>query len=98
GRELMERSAELLNANGVLHVVMPLEEGRKLIDMSGEHGFFLKRHCIVYGTENSPRRRLMTFGRSPAPVRQEEITIRQKGKFTDEYKSLTGDFYLRFSD
>ncbi len=96
--ELLEAARRLLTSNGKLHLILPVSEGVSFMDKAGTLGFFPERHCMVFGNENAPRRRMMTFGKQPGTVSRENITIRVRGKFTDEYKKLTSAFYLRYSD
>jgi len=95
---LLEHAQRLLKADGTMHIILPWAEGRDFIDMAGTYGFFLNCHCHVSGTGQELRRRLMTFGRDIRSIRQENLTVRRNGKFTGEYKALTGAFYLSHPD
>jgi tRNA1Val (adenine37-N6)-methyltransferase len=93
-QELISSANKLLDEKGVLHIILPVREGSGFIDMAARSNFFPSRHCLVYGKENTPKRRLITFQRQLSAVKQEEILIRRNGYFTKEYISLTKQFYI----
>lgn len=99
---LVECSQNLLNKEGALAVVLPLEEGQRLINMAQKQGFKLSRKCLVYPNIMSeiPKRVLIELVVSNENIETEISSLiierESRGCYTDEYQKLTKDFYLKF--
>lgn len=95
-RELLDFAKTALTENGRLAIVLPADQEQSLCRyarMSGLHLFRILRVRTV--PRKAPTRIIAEFSRhrieSPA---EELLTIQKEGKYTDEYLSLTRDFYL----
>ena len=95
-RELLEFAAERLSDQGHISMVLPADQEAPLCRyarMSGLHLFRIVRVKTVPRKE--PIRIIAEFGRERCAVPEEvTLTIQKEGKYTEEYLSLTHDFYL----
>ena len=95
-RELLDFAAARLSDEGRIAVVLPAEQEVPLCRyarMSGLHLFRIVRVKTVPRKE--PCRIIAEFGRTRCEVPEEVmLTIQKEGKYTEEYLSLTRDFYL----
>jgi tRNA1Val (adenine37-N6)-methyltransferase len=96
--ELLRGAKNLLQPDGALGVVLPLSEGMAFTARAAAHQLFCTRQTTVYSRSGKPPKRLLLhFSTTPAPLKNDEIIIhRADGSFTPEYKALTGAFYLKF--
>ena len=95
-RELLEFASERLAADGRVAIVLPSEQEDRLCRysrMCGLHLFRIMRIKTV--PRKAPSRIIAEFGRVRCPEPEEvTLTIQNEGKYTEEYLSLTHDFYL----
>lgn len=97
--DLLEAAVRLLNPGGSLHLVLPVVEAARFMTLTGVSGFFCTRRLYVRPTPAQPPSRvLMSLMREDAPCTEDEIVIEKGGRhiYSDEYVSLTKDFYLKF--
>ncbi len=97
--DLLEAALRLLNSGGSLHLVLPVTEADRFLPLAVTYGFFCNRRMLVKPTPAQPPSRvLMTLSREDVPCTEEELTIEKGGRhiYSDEYVSLTKDFYLKF--
>ena len=95
-RDIFEFAKDRLSENGRVSLVLPADQEAALTRyarMCGLHLFRILRIRTV--PRKSPSRMIAEFSRirCAEPV-QELLTIQDEGKYTQEYLSLTGDFYL----
>jgi tRNA1Val (adenine37-N6)-methyltransferase len=98
-RELLEAALRLTTPSGELHLVLPVSEATLFIEMAATLGFYCNRKLIVKPTpEISPSRMLMTLGYNQGNVEESTMVTEKGGRhnYSDEYVSLTKDFYLKF--
>jgi tRNA1Val (adenine37-N6)-methyltransferase len=95
-RELLEFASERLSPDGRISMVLPAEQEISLCRharMCGLHLFRIVRVKTV--PRKNPVRIIAEFGRVRCPEAEEVLlTIQNEGKYTEEYLSLTHDFYL----
>ncbi len=97
--DLLDVAARLLNPGGSLHLVLPVTEAERFLSLTMTYGLFCTRRMLVKPTPALPPSRvLMTLGRKAATCTEEELVIEIGGRhvYSDEYVSLTKDFYLKF--
>jgi tRNA1Val (adenine37-N6)-methyltransferase len=97
--ELLEAALRLMTSSGILQLVLPVNEAGQFIEMAASLGLYCQRKLIVKPIPAIPPSRvLMTLGRSQGSVEESTIIIEQEGRhnYSDEYVSLTKDFYLKF--
>lgn len=95
-RDIFEFAKDRLSENGRVSLVLPADQEAALTRyarMCGLHMFRILRVRTV--PRKAPARMIVEFSRSRCaePV-QELLTIQDEGKYTQEYLSLTRDFYL----
>jgi tRNA1Val (adenine37-N6)-methyltransferase len=98
-RELLESSLRLMSPGGTLQTVLPVNEAATFMDMASAAGLSCSRRLIVKPTPLLPPARiLMTLGFVERACEEATVVIEKGGRheYSDEYKSLTKDFYLRF--
>ncbi len=98
-RELLEAAIRLMVPSGTLHLVLPVNEAGQVIEIAGSLGLYCQRKLNVRpAPETPPSRVLMTLGYSQGNVEESTIVIEKGGRhnYSDEYVSLTKDFYLKF--
>lgn len=97
--ELLENVSRLIADEGRLQLIMPYAEGNILIAAAHEYGFFCNSVLKIKPLPSSEiRRMILTFSRQLLKPTEKFITI-EHGKrhgFTEEYITLTKDFYLKF--
>lgn len=95
-RELLEFCAERLSENGRFAVVLPSDQENELLRyarMNGLHLFRMTRVRTV--PRKQPQRIIAEFARARCERPEEHLlTIQNEGQYTQEYLSLTKDFYL----
>ncbi len=95
-RELLEFAAERLTENGRFSIVLPADQESALTRyarMKGLHLFRIMRVRTV--PRKAPGRIVAEFSRERCECPEDFVlTIQDEGKYTQEYLSLTHDFYL----
>lgn len=97
--ELLKGVTRLLTEDGKLQVIMPYNEGNIFITEASFYGLFCIKIIKIKPLPASVVRRLiLTFSRTRQEVVQQSLTIESgtRHDFTNEYKNLTKDFYLKF--
>lgn len=97
--DLLGAVNRLLNPGGSLHLVFPVAESGRLQSLAVAYGLFCNRRMLVKTIpELPPSRVLMTLGRENGTCEEEVLVIEKGGRhvYSDEYVSLTKDFYLKF--
>jgi len=95
--ELIQGTANLLSSAGTFAVIIPFKEEQTFISSALENKLFLNRVCHVKGTATSEvKRSLLEFSFQETELVEEELVIEiSRHNYTDKYKELTRDFYLR---
>jgi tRNA1Val (adenine37-N6)-methyltransferase len=97
--DLLKGANRLLATVGRLQVIMPYVEGLVFIAEAQEHGLYCNNILKIKPLPTSEIRRLiLTFSKKKQKVSEKFLTIEhgQRHDFTEEYKNLTKDFYLKF--
>ena len=95
-RDIFEFAKDRLSENGRVSLVLPADQETALVRYARRSGLHLFRILYVRTVpRKAPSRMIAEFGRARClePVR-ELLTIQDEGKYTQEYLSLTRDFYL----
>ena len=95
-RDILEFAKERLTESGRVSFVLPAEQEAALCRYARMCGLHLYRILRIRTVpRKAPSRMIVEFSRSrtdnPA---EEELTIQNEGQYTQEYLSLTKDFYL----
>ena len=95
--ELDSAVCRLLDDNGKFALILPVAEFEKYLALTQLH---LVRRCDVCPVEGGSTKRIMgEFAKQPtAEIEIETIAIERgrRGDYTDNYRALTKDFYLKF--
>lgn len=98
--DLLGAVVRLLNPGGTLHMVLPVTEAKRFLSLAVTYDLFCSRRMLVRPTPAQPPSRvLMSLRRGgPQSCDESEIIIEKGGRhiYSDEYVSLTKDFYLKF--
>jgi tRNA1Val (adenine37-N6)-methyltransferase len=95
-REILDFAAKYLSAEGRVAMVLPADTEQDLTRyarMSGLHLHKITRVRTV--PRKNPIRIIAEFSRQRCPAPEDTLlTIQNEGQYTDQYLSLTKDFYL----
>ena len=95
--ELDSAVCRLLDENGRFALILPITEFEKYLALTQLH---LVRRCDVCPVEGGAIKRIMgEFAKQPTTeIEIENIAIERgrRGDYTDNYRALTKDFYLKF--
>lgn len=96
--ELLEGVGRLLSDEGTFAMILPFQEKERFIELASRVGLFPKRLLDVCPTPDvQPKRFLAEFSKKKQDVEQHILVIESEGRhqYSEEYKRLTADFYLR---
>jgi tRNA1Val (adenine37-N6)-methyltransferase len=97
--DILKGSSKMLTTEGNLQLILPYEEGTLFIAQASGYGFFCNRIIKVKPNPTGKVIRLiMKFERSKKPVHEKFLTIETgvRRHYTEEYRELTKEFYLKF--
>ena len=94
---LIHSIKELLSPSGIANLIFPtncLERVMKLIDY---HSLYLIEKIMIHGVHNKRANRVvLKLSNSYKELTKRLICIRDDKGYTDEFKELTKNFYLKF--
>lgn len=95
--ELLFHTEKLMSSNGEFAVIIPFESEKTLIDLASELNLFPEKITRIKGNENANfKRSLLLFSRTQSEVKIDELIIEiSRNVYTEDYISLTKDFYLK---
>lgn len=95
--ELIESAQALLSDNGIFAVIIPYKEEENFIALAKSVNLFPLKITRVKGTPSSEiKRSLLAFCRlEQHPLIDELIIEIERHNYTEDYKNLTQDFYLK---
>ena len=96
--DLIEAADLLLSENGIFSVIIPYKEEEEFIALALEFELYPFKITRVKGTATSEiKRSLIAFSRNPrSEIETDELIIEiTRHEYTEEYISLTKDFYLK---
>ena len=97
--ELAACVARLLAPGGIFSVILPPEGMERLTSLLSDKGLYPQRRTPVVPASGLPAIRVLAeFGTELAVVREETLPVSTDDRhdFSEEYKALTRDFYLKF--
>ncbi len=99
-KELIRGVLSVLNATGKFYIILPTKEAIDFKILAEKEDLHLVKLLRVKtkSTNDVEKRHIMLFKFTKEPFTEETISIENEGRhnYTDEYKKLTGDFYLHF--
>lgn len=96
-QHLIVCTANILNAQGVFAVILPKKEAAQFVDLANTYELYLQRVCDVQGTPSTNVKRvLMEFSfTKKEPVEEHLVIEKSRHHYTEAYKNLVSDFYLK---
>ncbi|EEY46118.1 tRNA1(Val) (adenine(37)-N6)-methyltransferase [Vibrio mimicus] len=95
-QELIECLPQLLEPDGVASFILPKTEGDQFIALAEQAGLYLGRYCQVQPTSAKPVHRLLfELHLSPCTVKHSALVIRETDSYSEAFRQLTRDFYLK---
>lgn len=97
--DILDASLKLLSNNGTLSLVLPYLEGAMFIVKAAGKGLYCVRQTnVLPNPGKTPKRLLLEFTKIKKPLVEQEIIIElnKRHEYSDAYKNLTRDFYLKF--
>ena len=97
--ELLDGVKTLLAEHGRFAVILPVTEGVLLEKLALERSLHCVRKCLVQTKPGVPPKRvMMEFGRKSVSLHSGLLIMETERhqEFTEEYRRLTRDFYLKF--
>ncbi len=95
---LLSRARVMLSDAGRIAIVTPADVREEILDICRGNELYINRLTEVYSLENArPKRLLWEISKRDSKLLHETLTIEKTpGEFTEEYKALCRDFYLKF--
>lgn len=95
-QDLLVRAFALTGPEGVANFILPINESTLFVEQAQSSGWFLNRMCHVHPTQNKPVTRcLLSMTKQKTELVEETLLINKNGHYSDEFVSLTKDFYLK---
>ena len=96
--ELIAHSARLLQEDGILALVLPIEAEQEILTLATDHGLHPTHITYVHSKPGKPAKRLLIalspISDSRRPIADTMYIESENAPRSDEYKELTKDFYL----
>lgn len=94
---LLNSASKLLSENGVFSVVIPHQEEKHFIELASKVALYPNNILHVKGTPDSEiKRSLVDFSFKKSTINTSELIIEtSRHNYTEAYKNLTKDFYLK---
>lgn len=95
--ELISNAEKLLNVEGKFSVIIPFESESYFINLASKFNLFPNKITRIKGNENAQfKRSLLLFSRNEMKTEIDELIIEiSRNVYTQDYISLTKDFYLK---
>jgi len=96
-KHLVVCAAHLLSQNGVFCTILPQKEADSFIEIAAQNKLFISKICTIRGTKTSKIKRcLLAFSLHQSKPKTQELTIEiSRHNYTQEYKNLVRDFYVK---
>ena len=97
--ELAENVIRLLSPKGSFYLILPVHEGAYFTNEAEKRNLFLTNYIWIKTTDRKkfPKRILMRFEFSRKNIQDDKILVIQSGNnYTEDYKALTKDYYIKF--
>lgn len=97
--DLADHVKRLLDPDGFFYVIFPVHEGAYFTNIAEKRKLFLNEYLWIKTSSRKkfPKRILMSFSLKRRNIESDELMVIQDDHgYTEQYKALTGDFYLKF--
>ena len=96
--ELIAHSARLLQEDGILALVLPIEAEQEILTLAADHGLHPTDITYVHSKPSKPAKRILIalspISDSRCPMTETMYIESENTPRSDEYKELTKNFYL----
>jgi len=94
---LLKKSKNLLNPQGSIQLILPVQKEYELKQITGNINMYLKKITYVKGRKELPAKRILVQITNIPYLTQNHILVIEKARhqYTAEYITLTRDFYLK---
>ncbi|MFM9020264.1 MAG: tRNA1(Val) (adenine(37)-N6)-methyltransferase [Sediminibacterium sp.] len=97
--ELEQAVNKMLKPGGGWGILLPHARVGYFLDVTNRIGWKLLHRLDVYNEgKKEPFRSCLWFGREGEPTMQQQLTIKQSGIYTEEFRQLLGSYYLAFQE
>lgn len=96
--ELIENAIKLLNPEGRICIILPVNEGLQCLDFAQKKGLYCTNEVTVFPKPNGVAKRiLLEFSLLPAPKVIKKLVIESevRHQYSPEFAELAKDFYLK---
>lgn len=88
-------AATATTATGQIAMVVPASQWQALRHYSEQIGWSVARYCeVITVAHRAPKLVLAQWQREAVVTEQQQLVIQQHGRYTDQFRQLTGAFYL----
>ena len=96
-KHLVVCAAHLLSQNGVFCTILPHKEADSFIEIAAQNKLFISKICTIRGIKTSKIKRCMlAFSLHQSKPKTQELTIEvSRHNYTQDYKNLVRDFYVK---
>ena len=98
--DLINGVIHLLEPKGKFYIILPTKEAGDFKTLAEKKQLHLNKLLRVKtkSTNQTEKRHIMLFSFEPEKFIEQTLSVENEGRhnYTEEYKSLTGDFYLHF--
>ncbi|MGC9373947.1 MAG: tRNA1(Val) (adenine(37)-N6)-methyltransferase [Bacteroidales bacterium] len=97
--DILTGALNCLSESGTLSVILPYIEASLFIVKAAEQGLYCVRKTNVLPKPGrKPKRLLLEFKKIKKPFTEQQLVIElnKRHEYSDDYKNLTKDFYLKF--
>jgi len=95
--DIVQAAHERLSTEGRLSIILPPDEFEVFKDIAMKNGFYLRRRCQISTTPRKlPKRVMAEFSMTEGKIQEDFLIIQDGSDFTNDYKILTKNFYLKF--
>lgn len=96
--ELIAHSARLLQEDGILALILPIEAEQEILTLAADHALHPTHITYVHSKPGKPAKRILIalspISDSRCPMTETMYIESENTPRSDEYKELTKDFYL----
>lgn len=94
--DLIDGTKKILSQDGKLCVILPIREGMEFMDLAMKQGLFCQRMMKVKTKQERPEKRvMMEFTKRFGVMDENSLVIHDAiDQFSNEYRELTGEYYL----
>ncbi|HSH53132.1 MAG TPA: tRNA1(Val) (adenine(37)-N6)-methyltransferase [Bacteroidales bacterium] len=97
--DILNGALNCLSESGTLSLILPYIEGSLFIAKAAEQGLYCVRKTnILPKPGRKPKRLLLEFKKIKKPFTEQQLIVElnKRHQYSDDYKNLTKDFYLKF--